>query len=250
MSYTGNMMNIIGKKLLDQIGPGILKTAQFFCSFPCPFCGVKTDGINNFCLDCLKKLRLVKGTRCPGCGGALDGVLELCTKCIEFEQRPWEGAFAIFELRGLGQQVIHRFKFHNSPELARPLAILSKDILSSSNVKFDYIVPVPLHWSRCFWRGYNQSVLFCEELGRFSDIPCSRMLRRVKRTRQQAKLNRDERRKNLLNAFDINLKAAVQGKTILLIDDVMTTGATLSAAANVLKEKCSAQVYILVIGRR
>ncbi|QSH42167.1 ComF family protein [Lentisphaerota bacterium ZTH] len=236
--------------ILKKTGRIFLTSARLFCPFPCPCCGKVSDGVNFFCSDCKSKLRIVKGQRCPGCGGALDGVLQVCSKCIQFEQRPWDGAFAVFELRGLGQQVVHRLKFYNSPELARPLAVLAAEIVSQSEFKFDCVVPVPLHWSRCFYRGYNQAELLCEELSRLCGIPCRRLLRRVKRTRQQAKLDRDERRRNLQDAFALSPVSELKSQTILLVDDVMTTGATLSTATEVLKKHGVARVFVLIVGRR
>jgi ComF family protein len=169
---------------------------------------------------------------------------------MEFEQRPWQGALALFELNGLGQNLVHRFKFYNSPEMARPFAVLGSELLNNTNWSLDAIVPVPLHWTRCFVRGYNQAALYCEELARRTGVKYLPALSRIKRTRQQAKLGRDERRKNLKGAFSVKKTADIAGKSVLLIDDVMTTGATLTAAAETLLDGGALSVYIMVIGRR
>ena len=224
---------------------------ELVCSFPCLFCGVELgDGKNLFCGKCLSEFSIIAPPRCPGCGGTLDGVLEYCTKCMEFEKRPWDGAFALFNLRGAGQRLVYAFKFYGRPELARPFADLARELIENENLDIDMIIPVPLHWSRCFTRGYNQSALFCEELARLTKIKFQPALRRIKRTRQQARLDRDQRRKNLSGAFVLKAGVDLSGKTILLVDDVMTTGATLSAATKAFENSGVKAIYTLVIGRR
>ena len=224
---------------------------ELVCPFPCLSCGVELgDGKNLFCGKCLSEFSIIAPPRCPGCGGTLDGVLEYCTKCMEFEKRPWDGAFALFNLRGAGQRLVYAFKFYGRPELARPFADLARELIENENLDIDMIIPVPLHWSRCFTRGYNQSALFCEELARLTKIKFQPALRRIKRTRQQARLDRDQRRKNLSGAFVLKSGVDLSGKTILLVDDVMTTGATLSAATKVFENSGVKAIYTLVIGRR
>lgn len=221
------------------------------CSFPCPACGDRLgDERNCFCSPCLDNLSLIRSPRCPGCGGNLDGVLECCSRCMQFEQRPWNDALALFELRGPGRHLVHRFKFRDTPELARPFAALAEQRLAASSFPIDFIVPVPLHWSRRWRRGYNQAALLCSELSRRTGIPIRAVLRRVKRTRQQSTLNREQRMKNLLGAFAVTSEMSINGKSLLLVDDVITTGVTLSAATKTLLENGAGAVYILVIGRR
>lgn len=224
---------------------------DFVCPFPCLSCGTEPgDDKNLFCGECLSEFSIIAPPRCPGCGGTLDGVLEYCTKCMEFDKRPWDGAFALFNLRGAGQKLVYAFKFYGRPELARPFADLARELLENEDLQIDAIIPVPLHWSRCFTRGYNQSALFCEELSRLTKIKFQPALQRVKRTRQQARLDRNERRKNLSGAFALKPGVDLRGKTILLVDDVMTTGATLSAAAKAFDKSELKAIYTLVIGRR
>jgi len=234
-------------KILNFLSAG----TEFICPFPCLSCGVELgDGKNLFCAECLAELSMINAPRCSGCGGTLDGVLDYCAKCMEFEKRPWDGALALFNLRGAGQKLVYAFKFYGRPELARPFAALARELLEKENLDIDLIIPVPLHWSRCFTRGYNQAALFCEELARLTKIKFQPALQRIKRTRQQARLDRDERHKNLSGAFALKSGVDLRGKTILLVDDVMTTGATLSAATKAFENLEVKAIYTLVIGRR
>ncbi|MFA6103455.1 MAG: phosphoribosyltransferase family protein [Victivallaceae bacterium] len=222
------------------------------CSFPCPGCRkeVTAEARNVFCPDCRTRMKPILPPRCPGCGSELDGVLELCSKCMEFEKRPWDGAFALFNLHGPGQQLIHRFKYNNTPELARAFGGMAAEIIAERGVKIDVIVPVPLHWTRTFMRGYNQSMLVCGIISVRLGIPCRSLLSRRRRTRQQAKLNRQQRLENLSGAFALKKGVDCRKLSVLLVDDVFTTGTTLAAAAAVLREAGPEKLYVLSLGRR
>ena len=222
------------------------------CSFPCPGCRkeVPEEARNVFCPDCRTRMKPILLPHCPGCGSELDGVLELCSKCMEFEKRPWNGAFALFNLHGLGQQLVHRFKYNNTPELARAFGDLAAEIIAERGVKIDMIVPVPLHWTRTFMRGYNQSMLVCGIISVRLGIPCRSLLLRRRRTRQQAKLNRQQRFENLDGAFALKKGVDCRKLSVLLVDDVFTTGTTLAAAASVLREAGPENIYVLSLGRR
>ena len=241
------MSESVKNRILKSLSSGI----ELVCPFPCLACGVELgDGKNLFCGKCLSELSVISPPRCPGCGGTLDGALEYCTKCLEFEKRPWNGAFALFNLCGAGQDLVYAFKFYGRPEMARPFASLASELLKNEYLDFDVIVPVPLHWSRCFSRGYNQASLFCGELSRLMKVKCVPALRRTRRTHRQALLDREERRKNPAGAFALRPGVDLRDKTILLIDDVMTTGATLTAAAKVFENSGIKALYTFVIGRR
>jgi ComF family protein len=241
------------KRLVSAVTKVFSRGAEAVCPFPCLACGLNQgDGKNLFCSKCMAELSIIRKPRCPGCGGVVDGVLEYCGKCMEFDRRPWAGAFALFDLRGAGQQMVYAFKFYNRPEFARPFAKIAHEIIlaETQNIDFDLIIPVPLHWSRTFTRGYNQAELFSEELSRLSGLPYGKLLRRTRRTRQQARLDREQRRKNLIGAFALQKDIDLSGKTILLTDDVLTTGSTLCAAATALKDSGVKAIYTMVIGRR
>ena len=238
---------------IKEIGGKIFNRAiSEVLSFPCPVCKVNIteNGKNAFCGDCAPEFLEVLPPFCPGCGGELDGALEVCGKCLKEEKRPWKKAVSIFRMNGAVQELIHRFKYKNTPELARLFGTMSVRKLAQENIKTDIIVPAPLHWMRKFIRGFNQSELLAEVISEKTGIPVSNCLSRIKWTKQQARLNREERKKNLRGAFSIKKPLICKNSSILLIDDVITTGSTLTAATKELLKAGAREVIVLIIARR
>ena len=234
--------------------------AEYFAKFfriylpmNCPECGAEPfDGAaGHFCAECLKKFQFVHPPVCPHCGGELTGILDVCPDCLHAAQDfPWKRGVAVFRMTGEVKEALYRYKYRNRPEYARAFGQLAAGALRASGVKTDVIVPTPLHWIRYCQRSYNQAELLCQEIGKELGIPVRNLLRRKKWTRQQAKLSRDERIRNLDGAFSILDSTNCRGRCILLVDDVMTTGSTLTAGARVLLDSGAAEVNVLVLARR
>src|SRR5262249_59116471 len=112
------------------------------------------------------------------------------------------------------------------------------------------VVPVPLHWLRRWQRGYNQSEAIARTLARALGVPCQpHVVRRVRRTLTQANLSLTARRENMRGAFEPRRGAALRGKTVLLVDDVMTTGSTVHEAAPALKKGGAGRVILAALAR-
>lgn len=228
------------------------KLLKHIYSFPCPACkeNASTNNINALCCDCMDSIDTIYPPLCAGCGGPHDGFLELCGKCLKADERPWDKALAVFNMRGFGKKIIHSYKYSKRVELSRPLGVMAANRLKESGIEPDFIVPIPLHWSRYFMRGYNQSELVGKVISEQTGIPMKKFLVRSKRTKQQAKLDRKQREKNLMGAFSVKKNEFLKKRTILLIDDVITTGSTLTAATKVLLDEGADKVDILVLARR
>jgi ComF family protein len=117
-------------------------------------------------------------------------------------------------------------------------------------LSFDAVVPMPLHWRKRWQRGFNQSELLAREVARKWNVPVRRLVRRKRATAPQAGLTSAERRKNVQGAFVVKKTTRLNGMRLLLIDDVLTTGATASACARALKRAGAAQVTFLALARR
>ena len=201
----------------------------------------------------LESFHFVKSPVCPKCGGEHNGILEECGECLNMPQkRPWKSAAALFVMTGNVKEAVYQFKYRSNLALARAFASLGSTRLQEKREEWDFITFIPLHPFRYLKRGYNQSAILGEMLGREMQLPAKGVLYRKRHTRLQARLNREERLKNMKDSFGILpfRKEFCKGKNILLVDDVMTTGATLSAAAETLLKAGAANVSIFVLARR
>ena len=216
------------------------------------------------CLLCGE--RSLKKGFCEGCGGLIEkeriaspicivcgipfpssrGVDHACGRCEE-ERPSFISARSAFVFEGKVLDAIHKFKYGRDTSLAGPLAALVR----GSHIPQSpcLLVPVPLHPGRLRERGFNQSLLIARELSRITALPLAyNRLRRARDTGQQVGLKAAERKKNVSGAFTVDEPGFFKGKKLLLIDDVITTGATLNECAKVLK-KAGAEVIALTVAR-
>ena len=134
---------------------------------------------------------------------------------------------------------MQRLKFSRATVLARPMSEKLHSFVEALGLDAaDLIIPVPIHWSRRYYRGFNQSELLCERFSR--ELIETRLLKRVRATRPQVGLTPDERRQNLRNAFACGKD--ITGKKVLLVDDVITTGHTVGECAKTLKNAGALEV--------
>lgn len=160
-------------------------------------------------------------------------------------------------IRALGKYTIpykglvHHFKYQNKKKIARVLGLTLSNLITSDPIlsHADYIVPIPLHPVRLRERGYNQSLLLAQEAAFHSGITLKDCLIRTKNTPSQTQLDYTARAKNISGAYQLkkNLDISLKNKRVVLVDDVITTGATLSEAAKILIENGVAEVYGVVV---
>lgn len=159
-------------------------------------------------------------------------------------------AFLLFRKRGKVQRLLHRLKYNNHPEIGSTLGEVYGEELRQHyfDQKIDLIIPVPLHPTRKKKRGYNQSEEFGKGLGKSLNKPCeSEILIRKTVTETQTRKTKLKRWQNVKEVFHVEQPEALQHKHVLLIDDVITTGATIEACANILLEAGCASVSIASI---
>lgn len=202
----------------------------------CPVCDdiVRQRG-EKICLECIGKLKLLTPPWCMRCGKKTEAGEEYCKDCRE-KKHHFERGRALYEYDSAAES-IYRFKYGGRREYAAFFGEQIADYLGDyiRAMHPDALVPVPLHRRRKAVRGYNQAALLAEEVGRRMDIPVYHdLLVRVRNTAPQKKLNPAERQNNLKRAFNIP-ENDVKLKTILVFDDIYTTGATIDEAARALK---------------
>lgn len=161
-----------------------------------------------------------------------------------------DGAISVLQYTGVVKESLIRFKFNNKPYYYRTYSRLVADKLKRMNLaeQFDMVLSVPLHRRREFSRGYNQSLLISRALSRQLNVPdCSGLLKRLRNTDTQSLLDRQARLRNVRGAFIVEKPEKVKGKSILLIDDILTTGSTLDECGKALKHAGAFRVIAAVV---
>jgi competence protein ComFC len=174
-----------------------------------------------------------------------------CSQC-EDNVFAFDCAVAAYVARGPVRELIHRLKYNGQFHLRKTIADWLWVAFSDRRIAeepFDAIVPVPLHPVRTRERGYDQVSALAEIVARRTGRPLLKCLRRRRYTQTQTILDRDNRARNLHNAFDLRKSTAVLGKRILLVDDVLTTGATLHECAKVLRSGGAISVRAVTVAR-
>ena len=191
-----------------------------------------------FCVSCRTPFRnafpLDAEGRCALCRAGLRG---------------FDAAYCYGSYEGVLRDLIHLYKYSRIQTLRDPLGEFLARALPLEEV-FDAVTPVPLHWRKQWQRGFNQAEFLARAIARRRGIPVVRALTRLRFTKTQAGLSNRERRKNVAAAFRCRRAAkTLAGKRILLIDDVMTTGATAAACARALKRAGAARVVVATVAR-
>ncbi len=205
------------------------------------------------CPACWRGIEVIGDDKCPRCAMRMGPHAEPGS-CLYCRGRTlyFKGA-AAFGLYQTGlRALIQRYKYHGCSFLARPLADLLASQLEREPFvnELELIVPAPLHWRRLLMRGYNQSALLAHALSRRLLVPAAlRVLKRTRLTPPQAMLGASQRKRNLAGAFAARRPAAVKGKVVLLVDDVMTTCSTMAECAKTLLAAGAKTVYAATVAR-
>ncbi len=218
----------------------------------CLACNAAVGAPGNLCPECFSAFNFITAPMCRACGVPLEGVAgdELVCGACAHEPQVFGQARAAFLYesgsRALVLKLKHGDRTDAAAHLARWLARAGGPLLE----RCDVIAPVPLHRWRLFMRTYNQSALLANALGKLTGKSVrADALVRIKATRSQGGLDRRARRRNVARAFSVRRPAAVEGRHVLLVDDVLTTGATANACAQVLLDAGAAGVDVLALAR-
>ena len=202
--------------------------------------------------ECKEKLQLIREPVCFKCGMPLSSEEEeYCAVCARESDRGWDRGRSLFLYHGVMGNTLRLVKKEGTVEFVRFFAKQMKESQQAfiRCMAPECIVPVPLHPSRQRSRGFNQAQLLAEALGEETGLPVRLLLLKKKRTKDQKSLSRNQRKKNMQDAFSVNEEELKQGvpESVLLLDDVSTTGSTLTACANVLKKQGVVRVAFLSV---
>jgi ComF family protein len=170
-----------------------------------------------------------------------------CTLC-RLGVAGFDAVYSYGSYEGSLRKLIHLFKYGGVQPLARPFGEFLARVLPRDE-HFDLIVPMPLHWRRRFERRFNQSALLAREISTRWDVPVRGVVGRRRATAPQAGLTNAKRRKNVAGAFRMKRGTRLDGLHVLLVDDVLTTGASAAACSRVLKRAGAARVTVLALAR-
>ncbi|MFH1038322.1 MAG: ComF family protein [PVC group bacterium] len=234
----------------------LLWLLHFFFPKECVHCGRLLDYRNReyLCPACLPFLFLITGPVCGRCGRPLEGEVLPPAECSSCRKNPppFRRARAAFLLRGAGKSLVLGYKYSRNPYLSAAAAERLHAVFSARYRRSDYdgVLAVPLHPRKARERGFNQSALLAAGLSRRTGIRLERKgLIRERYTGTQTRLSRKEREKNVRGAFRVVDPARFRDRSLLLIDDVHTTGATVSACAEVLMKAGAERVDVLTLAR-
>lgn len=209
----------------------------------CAICGEVVAVREKYCSDC-RKAKRISGEICLKCAHSKADCV-----CSKKDKKPaFNGVVAPYYFRDSIAKAVHRFKFYGYTELAGNMAhemsVKVKD--NFADVNFDFVTFVPLSKKRFRKRGYNQAELLAQNISAELGVPCLKSLDKIRETETQRGASAKERRINLFGAFDLANGVDVADKTVLLVDDVKTTGSTLNECSEILKAYGASAVYCAV----
>jgi ComF family protein len=221
----------------------------------CLSCGTGVAEEFSLCPDCWGQTPFITGLACDGCGtplpGLSDGTAVHCDDCLTLA-RPWDRGRAALVYRDAGRQLVLSLKHGDRQDLAVPMAAWMARAARPILLPGMLVAPVPLHWRRFLTRRFNQSALLAERVAGLAGLDhCPDLLQRIRATPSQEGRGRDDRFANMQDAIRVHPRRAgrLAGRDVLIVDDVMTSGATFAAAAEAVRAAGAASVSVLALAR-
>lgn len=210
----------------------------------CAGCGTIIADVHSFCPDCWMQIDFMGNSGCQTCGLPLQATEQtICGACLARPPRIARIRAAV-AYGDLARSLAIRLKYGRKVAVARTMARYMAPLVGEEGERL--LVPVPLHRTRLWGRGFNQSALVARELSRRLNVATDPLvLSRTRRTPPLKGMSPLQRRRTVAGAFRVRDKSAVAGKTVILIDDVLTTGSTAEACARTLKRAGAARVELV-----
>lgn len=221
----------------------------------CCSCGAEAgETFRYFCWDCASRCRPLSGAMCSRCGDPVEGRIDASFICAACRERPpgYDRARSAVRFDGVLREAVHAFKYRDATWLAADLGVWLAASVEAwyDPAAYDWVVPVPLHRQRRRERGYNQAGLLARGVGRRFGVPVgARLLRRERRTETQTRLTAAQRISNVRGAFAAGSSPRLRDRRLLLVDDVMTTGATVSECARCLRSAGARAIDVVTVAR-
>ena len=237
------VIQTVGRKLVDAVFPP-----------QCPSCMALVETHGYLCPQCWGQIKFIEAPWCACCGVPLEfdsGPDSLCLACMR-DPPSFERARAVMLYGDFSRSLILKFKHADRLDPAPAYATWMVRAAGNLVGDADMIAPVPLHWRRLFSRRYNQSAILAKAVaGRVDKRFCPDLLIRTRPTPSQGRLTRNQRGKNVAGAFAFNARwnAMLEGRRVLLIDDVLTTGSTVEHCARTLLRAGASAVDVLTLAR-
>lgn len=210
----------------------------------CAGCGEIVAEVHSFCPECWTKVEFLGDSGCQTCGMPLEATDAVeCGACIARPPRIGRTRSAV-AYDELSRSIAIRLKYGRKVALARTMARYMAPLVGRDDDAI--LVPVPLHRARLWQRGFNQSALVAQEIARRTGLRADpRLLRRVKRTPALKGMSLSQRQKTVAGAFRVDDPAELEGRTVVLVDDVLTTGSTANACAKALQKAGAKRVELV-----
>jgi len=223
----------------------------------CELCECQLEKSEKYiCENCSTKLPVISIPHCPVCYRPIrtrGSENRICGYCKIEQKRVIEKVVALYEYRDGARELIHRYKYDKYQFLS---GFLAKNLFEQVNKsealeEVDWIISIPLHWTRKRWRGFNQADKLARYISKKTGVPLlpTKYFKRIKKTTPQVTLNAKHRKKNIRGAFELNKKIKFENSSVVLVDDVLTTGATSNECARILKKAGAKKVNLFVLAR-
>lgn len=221
----------------------------------CTSCGEPTEADHGLCAKCWSETPFVTGTRCDSCGVPLPGSdtteIAQCDDCMKIA-RPWSKGRAVFVYSGVARSLVLRLKHSDRTDIAPTAGLWLSNVIRPLITDDTILVPVPLHWTRLLKRRYNQASLLADQVAAVLGVEhCPDALKRVRATKPLHGHSFVQRFEALDQVIRPNPKRAedLKGRQVILIDDVMTSGATLAACTQACIDAGAQEVCVATLAR-
>jgi ComF family protein len=233
---------------------GFHALASLFYPAACVVCSANVRRTEYLCDDCQRVAPRIVPPFCNKCSEPFPGAITQAFRCANCEHRVlhFDCAVAVYRSRGVVRRLVHQFKYAKQRHLQYPVAEWLRATFQDPRLRdrdFDIVVPVPLHPARERERGFNQAALLAGLIARSAKAPVRPVLERTRYTTTQTAYDRGERMENLHGAFRLRKNQDVRGLRVLLIDDVLTTGSTLSECGRVLRAAGAVSIHAATAAR-